>query len=170
MNKNIKIFSISFVAILAIATAYIHSTYLYNPINYPNGNLYPIKWNQFKYPLDIECLSWSEKGNKVLYEPSQGDVTEVKYILEGFAKMETVEDYNNDKYYAHLPEIRGKEYTVLVRQVKNRDVKRKVNGNILLQLKFFENDNIAVINGVRFYKIPDEYKKHIIEKYSLEQR
>lgn len=69
-----------------------------------------------------------------------------------------INEYNNNQYINNLPNERGNEYTVIVRQIEDRDENGLGNGTILLQFSFFENNNICEIQESEFWLLTDELK------------
>lgn len=69
-KRNITI-GLSFLIVIIIAII-INNFYLFNPLNYPKGNLelYGYKWYDFKKPIDVQCLSWYD-GERLIYVPQK---------------------------------------------------------------------------------------------------
>jgi hypothetical protein len=163
-NRYYKLLALVIV-LATIISVCIGSLYLYNPLNYPKGNLEDFSrvWTDFKKPIDIEAISWN-KGEETIYSPIIGDNRSARFVTGGFAGFKKIEGPDYKNYISQLPKDQGPEYTVIIRQVESRTDKF-ANGEILLQFSFYENSNIAQIDGVHFYSMPDSFKEKLIDMF-----
>ncbi|MCT4544475.1 MAG: hypothetical protein N4A63_13090 [Vallitalea sp.] len=162
-KRNITI-GLSFLIVIIIAII-INNFYLFNPLNYPKGNLelYGYKWYDFKKPIDVQCLSWYD-GERLIYVPQKNNASEARYIIIEFANFKHLEDYTYEQYFDDLPTEQGKEYRIDLRLSNIREDGFAI-GHILLPISFYENDNKAQVGGANFFEMPSEFKEHIIETY-----
>ncbi len=164
--KNRRIYLTVFTILVLLLFTYVKLNFIYTPFFYPNKNQNSFRWYKFKNPIDIEGHCWTESGEQIIYRPIRNDEKKARYIIDNFDKMQIIENLDNDRYISPLPSERGREYTVIIRRASSENESRRSAGPILLQFSFYENNDIAQQDGVRFYKISDEYKRYIISLLS----
>lgn len=154
---------------IIVLTVLINQFYLYNPFNFPKGNLkiWGYSWYDFRNPIDIECLSWFN-GDRAIYIPKQDSKDEARYIINSFANLKELGEYLYEDYIKSLPDYTGKNYSIFVRLSDKKDKKGLPLGNILLPFSFYENHNIVEIDGAYFFVLTEDLKEHIKKTYTEE--
>ncbi|RCW40071.1 hypothetical protein [Paenibacillus prosopidis] len=150
--RRIGITAILISVLILLSSIFINQKFIFNPILFEQDKITSNDWSIYRYPAQIEYLSFEENG---WTETSRvNDKKEIHFIFNELKKHK--ETVSSESDFFNRNKEMGKEKLVVIRHLTSQ---KEGEGPIIFQFSYYENGNAADVgNGVEFVPISDELK------------